>query len=169
MGRNCLVAILLFAPAIAGATSMHGLDANALANGAERVIVGRVEARQGIWAGTRIFTRNTIAVEETWLGPDAEHIDVLTIGGRVGEIGQSIAGAGRLLVGQRVVLFLVRGTGGAFHPVAMAQGIFYVERDSVFESLRRSLEGVRFITEPPHMPETPSELRRVVGEARNAR
>lgn len=108
----CLSAAgLAMVPTFAGATELPALSLESLAQSSDRVVVAQVTARQARFEGGLIWTRTTVQVQDC-LGQlrdrcvQGEEMTVLTPGGQVGEVGQSVSGLRELEVGQRVVLFL---------------------------------------------------------------
>lgn len=151
----------LLAPLAASATTVRLLSHDQLIAHADSIVVGRVESRECFWRGTRIFTRHRVAIEQTWLGEERATLEVLTLGGVVGEIGQHVAGAAQLRTGERVVLYLAEGPEGGTWVVGMWQGVFRVSTESpaappavIRSDLLPSSEPVRSVGDKPAMPQT---------------
>jgi hypothetical protein len=113
---------------LAHATTARPLDIRALTTAADAVVFGQVLESQSFWQGAQIMTLAQVRVGEIWRGTVAQPtVDVLTLGGLVGDIGQRVDGAGSLPVGRQVVLHLRHTSTGEFLPLGMAQGIWLVE------------------------------------------
>lgn len=127
------------------------------------IVVGIVSQSETFWQGRRIFTRHTLETGEVWRGQESANrpLTFLTMGGRVGNIAQHVAGTPKVQLGERVVLFLARDGQNLLHPVGMTQGVFHV-RSNV---LRRDLSAFEFINpEAVPVPRQLSELKRAVLE-----
>jgi hypothetical protein len=115
-------------PRAAHATTARPLDMRTLTTAADAVVFGQVLTSQSFWQGAQIMTLAQVRVGETWRGAVAQPtVDVLTLGGLVGDIGQRVDGAGSLPVGRQVVLHLRHTSTGEFLPLGMAQGIWLVD------------------------------------------
>jgi len=116
-------------------------------------------------------TRVPVTIDEVWAGETTEAtVEVITLGGVVDDIGQSVSGAMRVRRGQRVVLCLHRRE-GRFRVVEMSQGAFFVTRSPTADPIvqRRSF-GMRLVG--PAVAPAPTTLRtleRAVREADHAR
>ncbi len=173
MSRSAVITLgALLACSTAQATTLRALSSEELATAAERIVLGTLESRASYWDGTRIYTRHVIQVEETWHGPPTDRLEVLTLGGVVGAIGQRVVGTARLRVGDRVVLFLAAGGGEELFTIGMAQGAFHVEEgdpegsDTSAPELIRPATGLHLVGETPIRPQTLGALRALVEEAR---
>lgn len=113
------------------ATKFVRLTLEALALGAEAVVVGRVmsvEASRD--AGGRIQTRVELRVEDVWKGRGVSGVCVVWCGGGVlGETQVRAAGQAEYTVGDDVVAYLVRSPAGGWVTLGMAQGQFRVVRE----------------------------------------
>ncbi len=80
---------------------------------------------QAVGDQKRIVTFTRLVHQARWLGPKDElESEVLTFGGRVGELAQKVHGEARLPVGQPVLLFLTGPDLGTRRVVGMSQGQF---------------------------------------------
>ena len=122
----CLL-LLLVAPLQAAASSALQADLKQLVSLSSDVVVGQVQDRQSFWQGQRIYTKHIISVDDTWRGPSTQKsVEVLTLGGVVGDLGQHVAGSPKLQLGDQLVLFLARDSNQGLHPVGLSQGVFYI-------------------------------------------
>ena len=142
--RPFTLAILFFgfmAPA-QGSTARRA-SLQALVDNSNLVTVATVTARDAFWEGGRIYTRNTIQVEEVWLSDKIadfkkaeskdtpQSLELLTLGGVVGDIGQKVSGSPQLRRGASYLLFLVQGDSNQWHVVGLSQGVLQIEGDTL--------------------------------------
>jgi hypothetical protein len=165
---------LVLAPHRVHATSAHHRSIRQLVHQSDVTVLGRTIGQESFWQGPRIMTKVRVAVDEVWTGraPREPVIDVITLGGVVGGIGQRVDGAAALPDGGQVVLHL-RQHDGEYLPVAMAQGVWHVSALSPSSSLVRRAPADRLVMplsgapEPP--PTTLEALRFAIEEADRAR
>ena len=124
--------LLSSTPFAAQATTMRLASFEELVALSDSIIVGNAVASEAEWIGYRIYTRHYVSVEQVWHGSAVvgQHLEVLTLGGRVGDVAQHVAGAAQLKKNQRSIFFLGQGsiTGAAtLHPVGMWQGVFHID------------------------------------------
>lgn len=145
MKRTVVLIIVLIAVAAttALATQVIYRSPRDLGRDASVVVEGTVQSSRSYWnpAGTKILTETTVAVQSTYKGQAGATVQVLQLGGVVGHVRQSVAGALSWKPGEEVVLFLEQMPGGAHRVSGFSQGKFHVERDP--ES------GRRFVEAPP--------------------
>lgn len=115
-------------PRSAHATTSVLLSLDELVLGSERVAVVRALERRSAWevvAGSkRIVTYTRLAIDEHLDARASEReLWVRTLGGRVGDLGQHVAGEAQLELGKRALVFVARGE-GAWVVAGMAQGHF---------------------------------------------
>ncbi len=162
--------VLLLGAATAWATATRVAPIDELARDAELVVLGSPVAEQSFWEGGRIFTGVELKVEDVWTGtaPATTSIQLVTLGGQVGELAQRVDGAAVLPLGSRVVAFLNRDSKGRYHPAGMWQGVFRVADDGADPVVARA-HPVRVAPRDAtslRMPERLSSLKRAVLEAR---
>lgn len=176
MRRLVAAFLLLGVAASARATTVRYRTLRELVHDSQLVVQGQVTELESFWQGMRIYTRSRVALEDVWLGatPETTYVDVITLGGVVGTIGQRVDGAAVLPLHQRVVLHLrARGT-SEYAPVAMAQGVWLVEgngREAAVAHVTRPSPD-RMILKPRQVPDvlpsTLADLKRAVLEAARA-
>jgi hypothetical protein len=119
------VAAVILVGAAAEATVLVPLDTRALAERADRVVLGTVESTTPRWTSDHqaIYTDVTIRVEKTYKGTlkPGDTVVVRREGGVVDGIGMRVYGAPHFTVGEEVVVFLEK-RGGATYTVGMTQG-----------------------------------------------
>jgi hypothetical protein len=104
------------------------------------VVRGSVRASSSSWneSRTKIFTKTTIDVAETYKGERAPSVEVTELGGVVDNVKMTVSGAVLWKKGEEVLLFLESGQKIGYQIVGLSQGKFTVERDPV--------SGKRFLT-----------------------
>jgi hypothetical protein len=160
---------LMSTPAPCLATTMRYKSIRELVRGSDVTLLGQPVAQQSFWQGTRILTRVQVQVQEIWTGsaPPSSVVEVVTAGGVVGTIGQRVDGAAVLPHGNQMVLHL-RRQDGEYWPVAMAQGVWVIDKTPQGSRLFRPgadrlVHGLRHGQHKE--PSTLAELRAAVMEA----
>jgi hypothetical protein len=141
--RLSLPVVLLLLAASAGATMAVRLELPALTQHSSSVVIARVQAAHARWDEQRagIWTHYTLSVRETLKGAHRAAREVVIRGGVVGDIGQHVAGAGGLEVGQEYVLFTWRDSAGRERLTGMVQGALRVENGRA----RNSFAGLTLV------------------------
>jgi len=129
------------------ATTAAKLDLDALTDHSARIVVGKAGKGDARWDAAKagIWTHYTVTVSETLKGDKAATTEVCIRGGVVGNVGQHVAGAGRLEEGNEYLLFLWKDDAGRWRLQGMVQGAFALEsRDGVVYA-RNALTGLTII------------------------
>ena len=137
-----LLASTVIALPPADAARARNLSLDELVNGSSVIAVVRVDQSAGEWQEGRILTRHDTTVEELWSGRADTRIDIATLGGVVGDIGQRVSGQVTLRPGDRLAVFLVwdpttgahrlrGGSNGVLRIVNALDGIARVRGDLV--------------------------------------
>jgi hypothetical protein len=82
-----------------------------LSKGADVILTGKVTQKKSSWneAKTRIYTKTTLEVEEYLKGKKSDnHVDIITPGGEVGDIGELYTHLPRFEENEEVLVFLKR-------------------------------------------------------------
>ncbi|HEX9105267.1 MAG TPA: hypothetical protein VF997_23815 [Polyangia bacterium] len=123
--KQLVVAVAICVGFAARATVMVPLDTRALADRAERIVLGTVESQVSRWSDDRqaIYTDVTLRVTRTYKGAvkPGERVVVRREGGVVDGMGMRVYGAASFTVGEEVVVFL-ETRGNATWTVGMTQG-----------------------------------------------
>ncbi len=139
-----VVAALLAWAAQAGATVLVAVEVEDLARSSHVVVRGRAGATRSAFTGDRRQIRSftPVTVLQTLKGQAGNSVEVVTLGGTVGDISQVTSGSPRFREGEEVVLFLVR-SGDRFLVDGFSQGKFQVTTgpDGV-RRVARELSGV---------------------------
>lgn len=111
---------------------------------ATTIVRGRVTDVRGVAVpGNGIDTIATVAVESTVKGSVTDFISVHLAGGQVGRSKWVVVGAPTLALGDRVVLFLKRGTDNALRPIGLSMGVYRVQPDA---------KTGQWLVDPPAVP-----------------
>jgi hypothetical protein len=171
--RTLVLITLAGLSAPARATTVKAISVRELATQADSIVIGVALKGEGYWDGGRIMTRVPVKIDEVLLGRNIAEtvVTVTTFGGVIGALGQWVDGAARLYPAERVALFLSHNQRGEIVPVAMAQGVFHIER-GMSDAVRifRHVEGARVLGPRPEVePSTLAELKAMVKEAQGGR
>ena len=128
------------------------------------VVQGTVASVQSYWNDnhTKIFTETTIVVDETYKGDAGQTVQVLQLGGTVGNVRVTAHGALQWTPGEEVVLFLEPFRDGKFQIAGFSQGKFNIVRDSRTDEvfvMRLALEGEQLIGVPENDDEAAGLLK----------
>ncbi len=118
------------------------------------VVRGRVQSVESYWNSkqTKIFTRTRISVDETYKGSAHPTIDIVQMGGVVGNVKVTVQGALQWKVGEEVLLFAEPYDERSFQVSGFFQGKFKIERDpatGIAYVDAPASEGVSLLGEPP--------------------
>src|SRR5688572_13294120 len=127
-----LSALTVTRPASGSQTYPGPLSIAELTRRADVIVVGDVVSARGAWDATRtsISTRIEMAVAETLKGAAAPVIAFSQLGGRVGDLVTTVAGASTFDAGERVLVFLERRPDGSLRLADPFHGTFRIERDA---------------------------------------
>ncbi len=133
IGRSIMVMlmILIFSQVLS-ATQIVLVSSREMAENSALVLAGRVSGQESYWNEdhTKIFTRTTILVDETYKGGHSPRIELIQLGGIVGNIKVTVEGAILWRDGDEVLLFLEPyGDTPSFQVAGLSQGRFLIERD----------------------------------------
>src|SRR3990167_9483135 len=107
MARTFFFIVCSLLPFALHASTLRWLSLSQLSQASSSVLLGRALDQTSFWQEGRIYTRTRLAVEEVWQGKSpGETVEVLTLGGSIGTIGQRVEGAGLILPNERVVVCL---------------------------------------------------------------
>jgi hypothetical protein len=143
-GRPILVIMMILVCAQAlSATQIVVLSPREMANNSALVLSGRVAGSDSYWNDehTKIFTRITILVDETYKGQHSPRVELVQLGGIVGNVKVTVEGALQWKEGEEVLLFLEPcGSASQYQVAGLSQGRFEIERDPA--------TGKRLVTRP---------------------
>ena len=162
--RLALFLLLALALAVqaprAQATTLMGLSIADLAQGSELVLRGVVSASrcEKDPASGRLYTYTTITSGSAYKGKPAKSLVVRQIGGSWQGLEQWIPGTPRLLVGQELVLFLIREN-DLYFLKGMSQGLFEVVRENGVEMAIQNMNGASVANKDPVSGRLQAEIR----------
>lgn len=104
--RGVWIAALLVITSQAVAATGRLLTLPELAQGADAVAVVHVRLVESFEHDGRVLTRTTLGVEDVWKGHLGQTVEVVQLGGRVGNKVTRVAGIPGFSVGERAVVFL---------------------------------------------------------------
>lgn len=123
------------------------------AEGAERIVVGRVATVNGVWRtnefGDRlILSVVRVSVEETLKGQVQPTLDVEVEGGTIGDLTLHVSDVPSFAPGDRAVFYLQRNPRGALVPYRRGLGLLKLDGSQrvvgsslTLEEIRRSVRG----------------------------
>jgi len=111
-----------------------------------RIIVGKCIARESRWndRNTLILTTARFAVSERLKGSNDGYVNVVTVGGTLDGINQTVSGMPVFDPEEEVLLFLEPSKNGNWQPLGMSQGKFRIfrNRQTGEEEVVHSLSGL---------------------------
>ena len=118
------------------------------ADEAERVVVGRVTAVNGVWRtnefGDRLIVSVVrVAVEETLKGDVQSAIDVEVEGGTIGDLTLHVSDISPFAPGDRAVFYVRRNVRGAYVPHRRGLGLLKLDRAQRVAGSSLTLDEVR--------------------------
>lgn len=127
----------------ASASQVVMMTPRQMAEHSETIVTGRVDRVSASWneAHTKIFTKIEVTVDQSYKGEARGRVEVLQLGGVVGNVKVTVEGALVWQTGDEVLLFLEPYPGGGFQVAGMSQGRFEIERDPE--------TGDRYVSRPP--------------------
>lgn len=136
--------LITLLPRSAHATTALVLKLEELVARTDRVVVGKVAYIESDWtyvAGAkRIVTISRVLQEEDLLQSDGDkdEIQVMTLGGKVGNLRQKVSGEAALQLNQRCVVFASKEEEGMRRVVGMAQGYYPLRQEERLDVLSKS-------------------------------
>jgi len=114
------------------ATTVTKLSLEQLVQRADLIVQGQVQSVHSQWDEQRrlVFTYVSIRVDEPLKGERLQSVLIRQIGGSVGTIEMSVAGAPQFKSGQKALVFLKRQDATTFQVVGMNQGLYRIVEDS---------------------------------------
>jgi hypothetical protein len=150
----CVCLVLILCPAAAHSTLVEYRSPRQLGDQSKLVARGRVQSVESYWNDkhTKVFTRTRIAVDETYKGSPRSAIEVIQLGGVVGNLRVTVHGAPHWEVGEEVLLFAEPYDAGDFRVSGFSQGKFRIERDPKTGTpyiQAPPIEGMSILRAPP--------------------
>jgi hypothetical protein len=159
-----LIAVLVTRGAAFGTTVLK-LSFEELVRKSGRIILGRCLSTESRWnqGNTLIYTYSRFAVSDNFKGQANGFVDVVTMGGVVDGITQTISGMPQFEVNEEVVLFLEPSKRNLWQPVGLSQGKFRIEKNSQTGDKEAvlSLSGLRLYGTPSGNTSTQDHPQRI--------
>ncbi|MDP7037912.1 MAG: hypothetical protein QGI45_02035 [Myxococcota bacterium] len=114
------------------ATTVVPLSLAELTKKADLIVEVTIESRSAAWQGQRIYTTSRAQITHTLKDQNSQrskHIDIQSLGGVVGQIGQKVHGAATLETGKQYLLFLIEPEPEKYFVYGMAQGVITMMRN----------------------------------------
>lgn len=149
---------LAFWSATASAALVLPMELAEMARESDEVVLAEVVAAEGFLDGGRVMTRVTLLQSNDYrrATTEARYIEVIALGGVLGDIATVVPGAERWVVGSSVVAFLRRDQRGQLWATALSQSLFTIDFEATVPSVERRLDGVmrgyRGVELPAQMP-----------------
>lgn len=137
------VLLVLGLSSLAQATQLIYKSPHDLGEEAALVVRGKVARVESYWNvnHTKIFTRTRISVDETYKGSVGPSLDLVQLGGIVGNVKVTVQGALQWKAGEEVLVFAEPYDATAYQVAGFSQGKYRIERDR--------LTGVAYVQAPP--------------------
>lgn len=120
-------------PASANAAVSVAITLEELTTSSTHIVVATAGDKRSVWedlpGGRRIVTYTRFHVESSTGTSPGQDIEVRTLGGAVGNIGQLVNGDAKIGKGERALLFLLKTSSGALVVNGLAQGHFPIRAD----------------------------------------
>jgi len=125
------LALTLLASLQALATTVEKFTLDDLVQKSGRIVVGKCIARESRWndRNTLILTTSRIVVSEPLKGSSDGFVNVITVGGTLDGITQTVSGMPIFEPEEEVLLFLEPSKNGHWQPLGMSQGKFRILRN----------------------------------------
>jgi hypothetical protein len=128
----CLVAWALFHCLAAEATTVEKLSLEEITRKSRKIVVARCISSESRWneKHTLILTFSKFSVSEDLKGEPTGWVTVMTVGGTVDGITQTVAGTPQFAPDEEAVLFLEGTRSSQWQPVGLSQGRFRILKES---------------------------------------
>jgi hypothetical protein len=139
-----LGALLVTSPA--NGSIVQALDLDELVGQSDQILLGRVVFSESFQRSDGLLgSWHRIVVERDVRGSASGQREVIveTLGGSIGDVAMRVEGEPSFSVGERVLVFVREGRGGAtLRPVGMGQGVMRVRVEQGVETVRQAREGL---------------------------
>lgn len=172
--------LVLATPNFASATQIVYRTPQQMGQTSSLVVQGEVTSVRSYWNDkrTKIFTETEVQVDQAYKGLNPGTVRVVQLGGTVGNVCVTVAGALHWKPGEEVLLFLEQATSDAYQVSGFSQGKFNIERDPITGEAfvkRPALEDVEILLAPQTDQQVPAPgnvnmpLKRFIDNALNLR
>jgi len=127
----CLCFLIVAVTAVATATQLARLSPQDLGDYSGLVFRGKVLSADSYWndTHTKIFTRVLVGADETYKGEHRAVVELVQLGGTVGNVKVTVQGALQWTPGEEVLLFAEPYDLTNYQVLGLSQGKFAVRRD----------------------------------------
>lgn len=114
------------------ATTVEKLSLEELTRKSQKILVGRCVSTESRWneKNTLILTFSKFSVSEDLKGESGGWVTVMTVGGTVNGITQTVAGTPQFAPDDEAILFLEATKSSHWQPVGLSQGRFRILKES---------------------------------------
>jgi hypothetical protein len=128
----CSITWLLFSCLTLEATTAEKLSLEELTRKSKKIVVGRCVSTESRWneKNTLILTFSKFSVSENLKGESGGWVTVMTVGGTVNGITQTVSGTSQFAPDEEVILFLEDAKSSQWQPVGLSQGSFRILKES---------------------------------------
>jgi hypothetical protein len=147
------LAVAISLPSDSNATQIIHRTPQQLGSESSLVVRGTVASVRSYWndSRTKIFTETLVDIAEAYKGGSQASVRIVQLGGIVGNIKVSVAGALQWRVGEEVLLFAEQAGADSYRVSGFSQGKFHIERDVKTGKpyvTRPALKGVEVLKAP---------------------
>jgi len=139
----CLCLSIVLVTAVAVASQVVRLSPQDLGDNSGLVFRGKVLSADSYWNDrhTKIFTRVLVEADETYKGEHRGVVEIVQLGGVVGNVKVTVHGALQWTPGEEVLLFVEPYDAFNYQVLGLSQGRFAISRDEK--------TGVAYVLAPP--------------------
>ena len=137
-----VLALIVVVPTV-WATQIQYMSPQQLGAESALVVSGQVAEVRSYWnnSRTKIFTETRIDVTDSYKGTAGGSVNVIQLGGVVGNVRMTVHGALAWRPGEEVLVFLETTDNGAYQVSGFSQGKFRIERDKRGEPFVQNVPG----------------------------
>ncbi|MEM6732633.1 MAG: hypothetical protein AAF658_13830 [Myxococcota bacterium] len=127
--RSTVLALGVFLTSAAAlATPARNLTLAELVKGSNLIATGTVQQSAGEWQDGRILTRHEFVLDDVWNGKAKGTVELTTLGGFVGDIGQRVSNQVDLREKERILTFLVWDPlSDSYRIVGASNGVYRIQ------------------------------------------
>ena len=150
--------------AAASATLVVASSLEELAVSADEIVRGEVVETTPFLRDGRVYTRVLIEVDTAYSDTrePGDIIEIVTLGGRDGDIATRVSGAAEFVVGEHALVFVQATNDGELRSMSLALSAFEIHGEGDESVATRDLSGLRFMVPPgsnnPTVQAIPSQI-----------
>ena len=135
-------------------TTVEKLSLEDLVHKSSRIVVGTCVSTESRWNGknTLILTTSTVEISDQIKGETDGVIRVVTVGGTINGITQTVSGMPQFESGEEVILFLEPSKNTGWQPLGLAQGKLRITKNRITgeKEVFHSLSGLQLYDPSTH-------------------